>query len=263
MAKLESLGSVGILVRDLRKAKAFYVRKIGLKVRDEDRKWGYVALGATLGGKDAAVNLWQPVPEWGPADYEAGMKQIGSVTGVGFRTSSLEKTVAALKQRGVKVDVQEEGDEGLFGRFTDLDGNESFLAEPNKVTVHRAGLSALEFVTVVSRDAKRAGEFFTKALGMRARKVRGEESFVSHRLSPEGTAITPFTPNREMYKDPSDYDADMAHVGENTMIMFTARDVEAVQESLMSRGVRFAKKATKEAWGTQAKFLDQIGRAHV
>ena len=96
MARLESLAHVGIFVRDWAAALDFYTRKVGLKVRDEDPKWDYVALGATKGGADAGLNLWQPIPAWGAAEYAAGMKEIGTVTGIGFRTPSLAKAKELL-----------------------------------------------------------------------------------------------------------------------------------------------------------------------
>src|SRR6266705_3173828 len=130
MPKLE-LTSIGIVVKDLKKARAFYTRKIGLKVRESDPKMGYLALGATKGGKDAALNPWQPTPDWGDM-YEPALK----------------KTVAALKARDVKASIDR--DNATFGRFSDPDGNVFFLAAPDKVKVHRAGLSSLAFVTVAS-----------------------------------------------------------------------------------------------------------------
>ena len=256
MADLESLSDVGIFTRDWAKAKQFYVKKIGLKVRSEDKKFGYIALGATLNGKDASLNLWQPSPEWGLEQYEIGLRQVGTVTGIGFRTSDLGRTAAALKKRGVKVEISDEQDEGKFGRFTDPDKNELFLEEPAKPKVRKAGVSKLDFVTVVSRDAKRAGQFFTKALGMGARRVPGQEQFVTYRLSPKGTAIMPFTPTREMYKDPSDYDADMGHLGEPTSIGFSTGKIQGLQEKLMGRGVRFTQKTKLEPYGMVARFLD-------
>jgi len=57
MAKLE-LTDVEIYVKDLKAARAFYTRKIGLKVRSSMPKWGYLALGATKGGDDAALTPW-------------------------------------------------------------------------------------------------------------------------------------------------------------------------------------------------------------
>src|SRR2546427_326951 len=54
MAKLQ-LTDVEIYVKDLKAARAFYTKKIGLKVRSSMPKWGYLALGATKGGDDAAL----------------------------------------------------------------------------------------------------------------------------------------------------------------------------------------------------------------
>ncbi|TMA05926.1 MAG: VOC family protein, partial [Methanobacteriota archaeon] len=115
MAKLQ-LTDVEIYVKDLKAARAFYTRKIGLKVRSSMPKWGYLALGATKGGDDAALTPWQPVPEWGREMYESRLKMIGGVTGIGFLTSDLKRTVADLKKKGVKSAVDR--DEGTFGRFT-------------------------------------------------------------------------------------------------------------------------------------------------
>jgi len=256
MAKLE-LTNVSIFVKDLKAARAFYTRKIGLKVRDSQSKWGYLLLGATKGGEDAGLNPWQPTAEWGP-DWEKYLKQIGGVTGIGFLTTDIKRTVADLKKKGIKAAVDRQ--DATFGRFTDPEGNVLFLAQPPKVKAHRAGLSALAFVTVASRDSKKAGEFFKKALGMRVQRVPAEEGgqdFVSYQLTPKGTAITPFTPTKEMYDNPSDYDEDMAHIGEETGISFMTKDIYAVQEQLMAKGVRFRKKAEARPWGgIAAEFFD-------
>ncbi len=255
MAKLQ-LTDVEIYVKDLKAARAFYTRKIGLKVRSSMPKWGYLALGATKGGEDAALTPWQPVPEWGQEMYQSRLKMIGGVTGIGFLTSDLKRTVADLKKKGVKTAI--DGDAETFGRFTDPDGNVLFLAQPAKTKVHRAGLSTLGFVTVVSRDAKKSGEFFRKALGMRKQRPQGdEEGFVSYQLAPKATAITPFTPTKEMYDNPADYDADMAHIGEETGIGFTTGDIYRLQEQLLAKGVRFKEKAEAQDWGgIRARFFD-------
>lgn len=257
MAKLR-LDGIGIFVKDLKAARTFYTRKIGLKVRESVPKWGYLALGATKGGEDASLQPWQPVPEWGPEMYEAGMKQIGTVSGIGLQTSDLKRTADALKRKGVKVEV--EGESGTFGRFSDPDGNELFIVQPAKPKIRRAGISSLAFVTVVSRDTRKSGEFFTKALGMRKRKVpgeEGEEDFVMYQISPKATGIAPFVPTKDMYRDPADYDADMAHLGEDTSIGFRTKEIYTVQDALMEKGVRFKTKAEKRDWGgMQARFFD-------
>src|SRR5688572_24956743 len=254
MAKLQ-LTDLEIYVKDLKKARTFYTQKVGLKVRSWLPKWGYLALGATKGGQDAALTPWQPVPEWGREMYESRLKMIGGITGIGFLTNDLKGTVADLKKRGVKAAVDRE--DGTFGRFTDPDGNVLFLAQPSKPKIRRKGLSALSFVTVVSRNAKASGEFFQKSLGLRPRRLPGDEGFFEYRLSPKATSIMPFTPTKEMYDDSSDYDSDMAHIGEETGIGFTTGDIYGLQEQLLAKGVRFQKKAEAQDWGgIRASFFD-------
>ena len=263
MAKIDSLCEVGVFVRDRKKAKEFYTKKLGLKVRTWTPKIGYLALGATKGGSDASLNLWQPDPEmWGDR-YEKAMKQIGVVTGIGFRTTNLEKTVADLKRRGVKVEGPGEEGEGRMASIYDPDGNVVFAYEPAKPKTRRAGLLSLDFVTIATRDATRAAEFFRKALGMKGRRIPGE-SLSELRLDPKGTALAPFTPSKEMYDDPKDYDEDMTHIGEETSIMFSTDDIYALQERLMAKGVRFSRKAEKAEWGgIQAEFLDPDDNTYV
>jgi len=131
VAKLESLAHVGIFVTDWAAALRFYTREIGLKVRDEDRKWDYVALGSRKAGTDASLNLWQPIPAWGGTEYEAGMKQIGTVTGITFRTSSLDKTAELFERRGVKVEVRGEGASGSVASPTRMATRSSWWSPRN------------------------------------------------------------------------------------------------------------------------------------
>ncbi len=253
MAKIESLSHVGVFVRDQKKAKDFYTKKLGLAVRSAIPKMGYLALGATKGGEDASLNLWQPTPEMWGEEYESAVKQIGGITGIGFMTANLEKTIENLKSKGVRVEGP--GEEGMATVF-DPDGNAVFVFEQPRPKVRRAGLRSLEFVTIASRDADRAGEFFTKTLGMKSKKLP-QEGMTEYRLSKGGTALTPFTPNREFYQDPKDFENDMAHIGENTSIMFSTKDIYGVQDQLVGRGVRFRQKAKKAEWGgIDAEFMD-------
>jgi len=257
MARIKSVSDIDIMVKDQRRARAFYTEKLGMRVRSEDAKFGYLNLGATKGGADAGLSLWQPSPQWPSAMYEEGMKQIGVVTGIGFRTSDLARTAEALRKRRVKV----EKDSETFARIWDADGNVLFLQQQRRPKARRAGLQTLEFVTVVSRDAERSGAFF-RALGFKAKKIPGEEgaegeSFSVFQLSREGTSIMPFTPERAMYEDPSDYDADMAHIGENTGISILVDGIYDLQERLLSEGIRFQEKAEKQPWGAiAARVLD-------
>ncbi len=254
MSKLQ-LTDLEIYVKDLKAARAFYTKKIGLKVRSSMPKWGYLALGATKGGQDASLTPWQPTPDWGQDVYESRLKMIGGITGIGFLTNDLKGTVADLKKKGVKAEIERE--DGTFGRFTDPDGNVLFLAQPAKPKVRRKGVSALTFVTVVSKDSKKTGEFFKKALGMKSHRVPGEEGFTDYRFSEKGTSIMPFTPTKEMYDNPSDYDSDLAHIGEETGVGFTTDDIYKLQEQLLAKGVRFKAKAEAQGWGgIMARFFD-------
>ena len=131
----------------------------------------------------------------------------------------------------------------------------------------QAPVLASQARAVVSRDADRAGEFFTKALGLKPRKVRGGEGegdFTVYRVSPDQTSIMPFTPNRETYDNPADYDADMAHIGENTSIGFEVDDIRAVEEKLRVRGARIKEGPKKQDWGgITVRVLDPDGNEYM
>ncbi len=209
-------------------------------------EFGYLALGAAEVGEDASMNLWQPTPDWGE-EYEEGVRSIGTVTGLGFRTHNLEKTLETLSERGVKVEKETEA----FARFWDADGNVLFLQEEPGARGAEPGLAALAWVTVVTADEEKVGRFYT-SLGLKSTRVPGEEEGVEHsiyRLSSQGTAILPFTPVRDMYDDPADYEADMAHIGEDTSIMFLTDDAYALQDELLSEGIAFRKRAEERPWG--------------
>ena len=254
MAKIESLASVGIFTKDQRKAREFYTKRIGLVVRDAMPESGYLELGARKRGTDAGMTVWKPDPRWG-ADYDAGMRSIGTVTGLGFHTDSVDRTVEMFKKRRVKHEIAAD-EEDRYVRFQDSDGNTSFAFESSRPKTHRGGLTRLAFITIVVRDLARAEAFFTGVLGLQRVRRKGDE-YTTYRVRPGGTVLMPFIPNREMYEDPADYDADVAHTGENTSIMFATRDLVELQDELMARGVRFSRKAQMEEWGgMHAKFLD-------
>lgn len=252
MAKLQQLTEVSVYTRNLKLAKEFYTKKVGLKVRSEMKKMGYLMLGTTKGGEDAGIDLWQPDPKWGEEMYESTMKSVGIVTGIGFQTSNLEKTLEQLSGRGVKVGK----DSDTFARFWDPDGNILFVAQERRPKVRRTGLQSVSFVTVAVRDEGKAGAFF-KTLGFKGRKVPGEsraegESYTVYQLSPRGTAIMPFTPRREMYEDAAEFDTDTAHIGEDTGIGIEVNEILKLQDALLAKGVEFKTKAEKRDWGSIA-----------
>lgn len=248
--------NVGIFTRNQKKAKGFYVRKVGLKVRQHIPKMGYLELGASVGGGDASLNIWQPTRETWGEDYRAALKQVGQATGIGFRTADLDKTLAMMKRRGVKVDWVEEEPGGRMASILDPEHNSIFVYESAKSRTHGAGLDKLDFVTIVTRDANRAGIFFSRVLGMKRLKTFGL-GMLDYRLSPKGTALVPFKPMRDLYDRVSDYRDDLAHIGEDTSIMFETSDVYSFQERLLKKGVRFKAKAKPASWGgIEAYFYD-------
>jgi len=255
MVKIDSLSNVGVFVRDQKKAKEFYTKKLGLKVRSTIPKWQYLEVGATKGGADASLNLWRPTREmWGDA-YDEAEKSIGIVTGIGFLTTNLESTLEGFRRKKVKVEGPGPAGRAQIATVFDPDGNSIFVLEPPKPKVRRAGLLSLQWVTVASRDAARTGEFFTKSLGMKG--GRGDEGMRFYSLSPRGTSLMPFTPNKEMYDDPKDYEDDLTHIGESTSVIFSTRSIFRLQDELLARGVRFSQKAEKASWGgVEAEFLD-------
>jgi len=264
MAKLLGISEVDVFTRNQKLARQFYTRKIGLKVRSEMKDMGYLQLGTTKGGVDAGIDLWQPDPKWGPEMYEANLKSVGIVTGIGLQTSNLEKTLEQLGGRGVKVEKESD----TFARFWDPDGNVVFINAERRPKVRRAGLQSVSFITVAVRDAARAAGFY-KALGFRGRKIPGEsyeegQSMTVFQLGPKGTAIMPFVPTRAMYDNPTDYDTDTAHIGEDTGIGIEVEDIYGVQEKLLARGVKFAAKAERQDWGgVRARILDPSGNRYM
>jgi catechol 2,3-dioxygenase-like lactoylglutathione lyase family enzyme len=253
MAAIDRLLFVGFYVSDQRATREFFTKKIGLQVRAEQPKFGYLELAATARGPDAAIQPWQPSPQMGEG-YEAARQRIGEITGIGFSTNDLGKSVEAWRRRGVTVEVEEQEDMGPFARFQDPDGNTFFATGPAKPRTRRAGIAAFSWVTVVSRDTKRGTGFYTNALGMKGGDVGG---YTTYRLTAKGTGIMPFTPSAEMYADPSMVEKDLAHVGEDTAITFSTKDIRAAQDFLLSRGVRFQWKAAQRPWGGwTASFYD-------
>jgi len=259
---IESLSSVGVFTRDQRRAKQFYTRKIGLKVRRHIPALRYLAVGSSKGGQDASLTVWRPdASTWG-TDFEPAVRRIGQVTGIGFATLDLDATVEGLHLRQVRAAVLGEEAGERYGWFFDADQNMFFLVEPAKPHVQRAGLAGMDFVTIVTRDRDVSVDFFHRALGMHVRWSR-KEDYVECRLGARGTAIAPFTPRREDYQTRENYERDMAHLGEKTMIFFSTRDILRDQEHMLDLGVRFTQKAGPAGWGGMwAEFLDPDGNAY-
>ncbi len=245
-----------MFTRNQKSAKDFYVKKVGLKVRQYILDMGYLALGTSARGNDASLNVWQPTRELWGEDYREALKQVGQVTGIGFRTSDLDKTLQSMKRRGVKVDWIEDEPGGRMASIMDPEANSIFIHESARSRTRKAGLDKLDFVTIATRDANGTGVFFSKTLGMKRLRTFGD-GMPDYRLSPKGTALVPFKPMKDMYDHASDYKEDIAHIGEDTSVMFETRDIHSLQASLLKKGVRFKIKARPTTWGgIEAYFYD-------
>src|SRR2546429_3293839 len=104
-------------------------------------KWGYLALGATKSGRDASLTAWQPTPEWGQDVYEARLKMIGGIPGIGILTNDLKGTCAELKKKGVNAEIARE--DGTVGRITGPERDVLVLQHADKPQVRPDGVSAV------------------------------------------------------------------------------------------------------------------------
>lgn len=258
MAKVDQLSNVGIFVNDQKRARDFYTKKLGLKVVGGMPEWGYIELAVRKGSPDAALNLWTP-KAWGLSASEA-KKKVGGATGVAFRTGNLDATLLDLLRKGAKVETWPAEEGYRMATVFDPEDNGIFLTGPARPRTKKGGIEAMDFVTISSRDSKRTGAFFQKALGMR-KTGRG---FATYRLSGDGTALMPFSPRKEMYQDPADYKSDLAAIGEDTAIMFSTKDAYALEKKLRAKGVKFESPMQKQNWGgISANFKDPDGNLYM
>ena len=258
MAKVDSLTNVGIFVKDQKRARDFYTKKLGLKVVGGMPEWGYLELAVKKGAKDAVLNLWTP-KAWGLTAAQA-KKKVGGITGLGFYAPNFDGTVAALRKKGVEVETWEEGQGYKMATVYDPDGNGFFLTAGSRKSKKKPGIASLDFITISSRNSKRSGKFFQKTLGM---KKEGDD-FATYRFSPSGTALMPFTPRKAMYEDPKDYKDDLAAIGEDTAIMFKTKDAKAAEKRLKSKGVKFDEPVKEQDWGgVSGNFKDPDGNLYM
>jgi catechol 2,3-dioxygenase-like lactoylglutathione lyase family enzyme len=258
MAKVDSISNVGIFVTNQKRARDFYTKKLGLKVVGGMPDWGYLELAVKKGGKDAVLNLWTP-KAWGLSAKDA-KKKVGVTTGVGFSTDNFEGTVESLRKKGVKVDTWSEGEDYHMATVHDPDGNGLFISSDTKKSKKRPGITGLDFVTISSRNSKRSGAFFQKALGL---KKVGRDWAV-YKASAGGTSLMPFTPKKSNYKRVSDYKADLAAIGEDTAIMLSTKDPYGLEKQLKKRGVKFESPMEQQDWGgISANIFDPDGNKYM
>ena len=105
--------SIAVVVRDKKKAAAWYKTKLGFVIKSNMEHWVTVAPKGTRG---IELHLCKTKP------LEKGN------TGIAFQCDDLDKTYKELSRKGVKFPVKpiDEG-WGKYAMFSDLDGNTFWL----------------------------------------------------------------------------------------------------------------------------------------
>jgi predicted enzyme related to lactoylglutathione lyase len=113
-AAMLAFATVAVVVRDEKKAVKWYTDKLGFRHVDKFDHWH------TVSPKGSSVRI-HLCPDSKP---EKGN------TGFMFTTKDIEKEVAALKKKGVKITMPiKEESYGTLAMFADPDGNEFFIFE--------------------------------------------------------------------------------------------------------------------------------------
>ena len=111
-AAMLGFATVAVVVKDEKKAVKWYTEKLGFRHADKYPHWQTVSPR----GSSVRIHL---CPDSKP---EKGN------TGFMFATKDIEKEVAALKKKGVKITVPVTQESyGTMACFADLDGNEFWL----------------------------------------------------------------------------------------------------------------------------------------
>lgn len=116
------LSVVSVPVADQDRAKAFYEGVLGFRViRDvtvaPDRRW--VRMAPPAGNTSISLVTWYP-----------GMPP-GSIKGLALNTIDIETVHEKLTAKGLAISSVESAPWGRFATFSDPDGNEWQLSQPN------------------------------------------------------------------------------------------------------------------------------------
>ena len=122
------VGTVSVFVNDQERAKAFYVDKLGLELRNESElypgassKW----LAVAPKGAQTEIILYLPDENW-----EHYKQTVGKSQAITLHVSDLSKTHANLKAKGVKfVTEPEKQFWGTFATIEDSEGNHILLVK--------------------------------------------------------------------------------------------------------------------------------------
>ncbi len=116
-------------------------------------------------------------------------------------------------------------------------------------------IRGVKFISIPVSDQDRALSFYTEKLGMRVQTDQvfsPTQRWIELAFSGADTGLVLFTP-------PGHED----RIGTFQPVSLWCDDVEATAAVLMGKGVEFASKPKKEAWGTSAIFLDPDGNRFV
>ena len=114
---VERYAFVAVTTADLAAARRFWTTQLGLSVTEEEADHYFIV---DAGGLRLCVDL-----------ADGGAHRAGSSDPViGFRVRSVEKSLAELRERGVRVEKEPiEGDRGRWAAILDPDGRTVILTE--------------------------------------------------------------------------------------------------------------------------------------
>lgn len=152
--RLTLLQRIPIVVGDQAKAIDWYRDVLGMTVLTHDADTQYVELG--LGPGATAISLIAPRVDWGEPYYSETKSRMGILTGIVFRTDSIEALELRLRHAGARivrgVEQQPWGERTLL--FSDPDGNE--LLAFDRKDERSSGKAASGTTTSGRRRGKRA-----------------------------------------------------------------------------------------------------------
>lgn len=117
MPPIQKIAVVFVYVNDMRRARSFWEKKVGLKVRFSDKDW----VEYDLGGTNFAIHLKDPK-----------VKKVRPVkTTINFQVGSIAKAYQKLSKNGVTfTHPPHEEPFGWLAYFKDADGHEYALFQP-------------------------------------------------------------------------------------------------------------------------------------
>lgn len=116
-------------------------------------------------------------------------------------------------------------------------------------------ITQVKFVGIPVRDQDRALAFYTEKLGFAVatdQPMGPGQRWIELRIARSTTRIALFTPSGHEDRVGSFFNGSLG-----------CDDVEATVRQLTARGVEFVEPATKQPWGTFAKFKDSEGNVFV